>query len=594
MMQERPVRVERRLSAILAADVAGYSRLMHNDEEATHSKVTSLLSDAVFPAIAEHGGRIVKNTGDGFLAEFPSAVEAVRAAMLFQTRVHELTIRDAEDGRLRFRVGINIGDVIVEPHDIFGDGVNIAARLESIAEPGGICVSSSAYDQVLGKITIEFVDLGEQSLKNIARPVRTYAAVRGGVGQQSRGVTSNRSSAPRLSIVVLPFANIGGDPEQDYFVDGVTESLTTDLSRIGGSFVIARNSAFSYKGRAIDVRQVGRELNVRYVLEGSVQRSGKRLRVNVQLIDAENGRHLWAERFEKPVADLFDMQDEIVSRLANALDAQLVVAEARRAERSPYPDATDLCFQGTACIFKGLTPEHLTEARGFFERALAIDPRCVAALVGAASADATMGAYLLTDDRAARCAAAETNAINALSLAPDHAVAHFILGTVYILTNRAAQGIAECEQALALNRNLADAHSYIGFAKYCMGRAGETEGHLLEAFRLSPRHIDAYRWMHVVGLAKLQLGADAEAASWLRRSIEANRNHPLAHFALAAALGLLGALDEARTAAKAGLALNSGFTIRRLRATQPSDNPIYLAGRERFCKGMRLAGVPEG
>ena len=318
MVQERPVRVERRLSAILAADVAGYSRLMHNDEEATHARLTALLTDAVKPAIAEHGGRIVKNTGDGFLAEFPSAVEAVRAAMQFQTRIHELTVGDAEDRRIAFRVGINIGDVIVEPHDIFGDGVNIAARLESIAEPGGICISSSAYDQVRGKVGVEFADLGEQNLKNIARPVRAYAVVRDGPSPATHAERARPDalSPPRLSIVVLPFANLSGDPEQDYFVDGVTESLTTDLSRISGSFVIARNSAFSYKGKAIDVRQVGRELNIRYVLEGSVQRSGNRLRVNVQLIDAESGQHLWAERFEKPVADLFDMQDEIVSRLA--------------------------------------------------------------------------------------------------------------------------------------------------------------------------------------------------------------------------------------------------------------------------------------
>jgi TolB-like protein/class 3 adenylate cyclase len=387
MVQERPVRVERRLSAILAADVAGYSRLMHNDEEATHAKLTALLTDAVAPAIAEHGGRIVKNTGDGFLAEFPSAVEAVRAATQFQTRINDLTIGDGDDRRIAFRVGINIGDVIVEPHDIFGDGVNIAARLESIAEPGGICISSSAYDHVRGKVGIEFADLGEQNLKNIARPVRAYAVVREEptLATHAERARPGAPSASRLSIVVLPFANLSGDPEQDYFVDGVTESLTTDLSRIGGMAVIARNSAFSYKGKAIDVRQVARELNVRYVLEGSVQRSGNRLRVNVQLIDAESGRHLWAERFEKPVAGLFDMQDEIVSRLAHPLGAQLVVAEARRGERSLNPDATDLNFQGLACLYKGATPEHLTQARGFFERALAIDPRSIRALVGVAS-----------------------------------------------------------------------------------------------------------------------------------------------------------------------------------------------------------------
>ena len=596
MVQERPVRRERRLSAILAADVAGYSRLMHNDEEATHATLTELLTEAVNPAIAEHGGRIVKNTGDGFLAEFPSAVEAVRAAMQFQARVKELTMPEVDDRRIVFRVGVNIGDVIVEAHDIFGDGVNIAVRLEGVAAPGGICISSSVYDHVRGKVAVEFADLGEQNLKNIALPVRAYALVRDGPSPaiQAERARSGLLSPPRLSMVVLPFANLSGDPEQDYFVDGVTESLTTDLSRISGSFVIARNSAYSYRGKPIDVRQVGRELNVRYVLEGSVQRSGKRVRVNVQLIDAETGKHLWAERFEKPVADLFDMQDEIVSRLANALDAQLIVAEARRAECSPNPDATDLCFQGMASILKGLVPEHLTQARGFFERALAIDPRCIAALVGMAMVDLTMGGSLLADDRAALCSAAETNAIKALSLAPNDAMAHLVLGDVYIFTNRASQGIAECEQALALNRNLADAHSYIGFAKYCMGRAAETEGHIREALRLSPRDVFHHRWMHAVGQAKLQIGADAEAVRWLRRSIEANRNYPLAYFALAAALGLLGALDEARKAAKAGLALNPSFTIRRLRASQSSYNPSYLAGRDRICTGMRMAGVPEG
>ncbi len=366
---------------------------MHEDEEATHVRLSALLADAVDPAIAEHGGRVVKHTGDGFLAEFPSAVEAVRAALQFQNRIHTFTDGDAENMRIRFRVGINIGDVIVEPHDIFGDDVNIAARLESIADPGGICISSSAYDQVSGKLSIEFADLGEQSLKNIGRPIRVYAVVREGSGAGTQNVGLRTPiTAPHLSIVVLPFANFGDDPEQDYFVDGVTESLTTDLSRISGSFVIARNTAFTFKGKAVNVKQVGRELNVRYVLEGSVQRSGKRLRVNVQLIDTESGKHLWAERFEKPVADLFDMQDEIVSRLAHTLDAQLVVAEARRAELSRHPDATGprlsrFCLRHT----KGPTPDHLAQARGFFERAVAIDPRSVGALVGMASVDADNG-----------------------------------------------------------------------------------------------------------------------------------------------------------------------------------------------------------
>jgi TolB-like protein/Flp pilus assembly protein TadD len=420
--------------------------------------------------------------------------------------------------------------------------------------------------------------------------------VRDGVGAQIQngGTAPTLFSAPRLSIVVLPFANVGGDPEQDYFVDGVTESLTTDLSRIGGLSVIARNSAFSYKGKATDVRQVGRELNVRYVLEGSVQRSSNRFRVNVQLIDAESGSHLWAERFDKPVADLFDMQDEIVSRLTHPLGAQLVVAEARRAERSLHPDAVDLIFQGFACVNKGPTPEYLTQARSFFERALAIDHRSIGALIGTASVDILIAAFHLTDDRAQRCSAAETNAVKALSLAPNYAVAHLILGLAYIFTKRAAQGISEFECALALDRNLAEAHGCIGAAKVFMGRTAEAEGHIHEALRISPRDVSAYRWIQTVGIAKIYLGAYAEAINWLRRSIEANRNASSAHFYLAAALALTGAVDEAQAAAKARLALNPGFTVRRQRLGASSDNSIYLVGLERLCEGMRMAGVPEG
>ena len=499
MVQERPVRLERRLSAILAADVVGYTRLMHHDEEATHAKLTALFADCVMPAIAEHGGRIVKNTGDGLLAEFPSAVEAVRAAIQFQTRVKEVTRAEAEDRRIAFRVGINIGDVIIEPHDIFGDDVNIAARLESIAEPDGICISSSAYDHIRGKVGVEFADLGEQSLKNIARSVRTYAVIWDGRGlpTKSGSSTPNPPSAPRLSIVVLPFANIGGDPEQDYFVDGVTESLTTDLSRISGSFVIARNTAFTFKGKAVDVKQVGRELNVRYVLEGSVQRGGNRLRLNVQLISAETGHCLWAERFDKPVADLFDMQDEIVSRLANTLNAQFIEAEARRAESSLHPNSMDFYFQGMAWFNKGPTPEHMAQAAGFFERALALDPKNIEALVGMASVNTTTAISFLTDDRVPRLVAAEMALTKALSLAPQHARAHVYLGNVKILTNRRAQGVAECEQALVLDRNLAVAHASIGAAKFFMGRGAETEAHVREAFRLSPRDTSAFRWMTV-------------------------------------------------------------------------------------------------
>ncbi|WP_407155965.1 adenylate/guanylate cyclase domain-containing protein [Bradyrhizobium sp. STM 3557] len=596
MVQERPVRVERRLAAILAADVAGYSRLMHRDEEATHAKVTALLTEAVHPAVAEHGGRIVKTTGDGFLAEFPSTVEAVRAAVQFQTRIKELTIGEAEDSRISFRVGVNIGDVIVEPHDIFGNGVNVAARLEGIGEPGGICISSAAYDQVQGKVGFEFADLGEQNLKNIARPVRAYAVAWDGRDQATKidAIKPERPSPPRLSIVVLPFANLSGDPEQDYFVDGVTENLTMDLSRINGSFVIARNTAFTFKGKAMDVQKLGRELNVRYVLEGSVQRGGNRIRVSAQLICVETGNHLWAERFDKLITDLFDMQDEIVSSLANALNAQLIEAEARRAEHSLKPDAIDLVFQGTSCWNKGITAENMAQARGFFERALMLDPGNTEALVGIAALDTLSAAFFLVDDRDSRLAAAEVTLTKVLSMCPQHARAHLYLGAVQNLTKRAAQAVWECERALALDRNLADAHAFIGAAMFFIGRSEETEAHIQQAFRLSPRDPGAFRWMLHNAIAKQILCEDAEAVAWLRGCLEANRNYPIAHFMLAGALGLLGSLEEARAAVRAGLALDPTFTLRRMRVRgRMSDDPAFRAGSKRLMEGMRMAGVPE-
>jgi TolB-like protein/Tfp pilus assembly protein PilF len=408
---------------------------------------------------------------------------------------------------------------------------------------------------------------------------------------------SKRESAgpPRLSIVVLPFVNIGGDPDHEHFVDGVTESLTTDLSRISGAFVIGRNTAFTYKGRAVDLKQIGRELNVRYVLEGSVQRRGNRMRVNVQLIDAETGSHLWAERFDKPLADLFDMQDEIVARLAGALNALLAAAEARRAEKAPNPDSMDLYFQGLAWFNKGLTPDHIAQAQGFFDRALTADPGNVDALVGSARADLLAGVLVYVTDPMAALAAAEAKVTKALSSVPDHARGHVALGYVDIYTRRAAQGIAEGEHALELDRNLVEAHALIGQGKIFAGRAEETEAHIAEALRLSPRDARAYVWMNFAGIAKNHLGSWEQAAAWFRRAIEANRNFPHPHFVLGAALAQLGRLDEARSAVKGGLALNPAFAISRARAawTAMSDDPTYLGQLERIFDGLRKAGIPE-
>ena len=352
----------RKLVAILAADVVGYSRLAGSDEDRTLARLRALRSDLIDPTIAVHHGRVVKRTGDGSIVEFRSVVDAVRCAIEVQNGMVERNAGLPPERRIEFRIGIHLGDVVEESDgDLMGDGVNIAARLEGIAKPGAICLSEDAYRQVKSRLDLAVSDLGATQLKNIAEPVRVYSLQVGLPAQAKHAAplpqTSAPSSAPRLSIVVLPFANIGGDPEQEYFVDGVTESLTTDLSRISGSFVIGRNTAFTYKGKHVDLKQIGRELNVRYVLEGSVQRGGNRMRVNVQLIDAETGNHLWAERFDKPVADLFDMQDEIVARLANQIGTELIIAEARRAERSPHPDSMDLYFQGMAFSTRVFRPK---------------------------------------------------------------------------------------------------------------------------------------------------------------------------------------------------------------------------------------------
>ena len=358
--------------------------------------------------------------------------------------------------------------------------------------------------------------------------------------------------------------------------------------------MIGCNTAFTYKGKLVDLKSIGRELNVRYILEGSVQRGGERMRVNVQLLDAATGGHLWAERFDKPLTDLFDMQDEIVARLAGTLSAQLVAAEARRAERSSQPDSMDLYFQGRAWLNKGSTVEFRAQARRFFERALALDPGNIDARVGAAWVDVRTGNSYTIDDPAACFAAAEAALTKTLSLAPEYAMAHQVLGLILISTNRAAQGIAECERALALDRNLAPAHGAIGLGKYSMGLGEETERHVQEALRLSPCDTSAYRWMMYAGFAKLLLGANQEAVARLRRSVEMNRNFPLAHFYLAVALAHLGRLDEARPAVQAGLALDPTFTISRFRARASSDNPTYLTQRERILDGLRKVGLPEG
>jgi TolB-like protein len=370
--------VTRRLTAILAADVVGYSRLMGADEEGTHERFKAHLVELLDPKIREHHGRIVKTTGDGVLAEFASVVDAVRCAGEIQRAMADRDLDLAEERRLRFRIGVNLGDVIVDGGDIYGDGVNIAARLEGLAAPGSICVSGTVRDHIGDRLPYAFEDMGEQSVKNIARPVRVYALRPGDIaGLPAASGSSSASSrqpgaAPRLSIVVLPFTNLSDDREQQYFADGITEDLTTDLSRIADMFVISRNTAFTYRNKPIDAKQIGRELGVRYALEGSLRRSGDQVRVNAQLIDAATDAHLWAERFERDIGDLFALQNEITGRLANALGVELIAAEAARP--TEHPDALDYILRGRAAGFKPVSRDSCAERIRLFEHALALDP----------------------------------------------------------------------------------------------------------------------------------------------------------------------------------------------------------------------------
>jgi TolB-like protein/class 3 adenylate cyclase len=583
----------RKLAAILVADVVGYSRLARLDEEGTLADLRALRSDVLDPAIASRRGRVVKRTGDGAIVAFSSVVDAARCAVEIQTAIIERNQGTPDANSIRLRIGLHLGDVVEEADgDLMGDGVNVAARLEGVAQPGGICLSDDAWRQVKGRIDMSAEDLGLVYLKNIPEPVRVFSLAVGASARLGPVVAPSEAPAPRLSIVVLPFLNLGGGPEQDYFVDGITESLTSDLSRISGAFVIARNTAFTYKGRAADVKQIGRELNVRYVLEGSVQRGGDRMRVSVQLIDAESGRHLWSERFDKRVVDVFDMQDEIVSRLANRLGQELDAAEARRAEGAANPDSMDHYFLGLGYYHRNGI-DFLHRARTHFSRALELEPNNVDALVRRAWVEVTLVAAWMPHDRDERLGLAEVDLRKALKLRPGSASAHAGLGVLYMCSNRAELGIVECERALALDQNLATAHGWIGMGKYYIGRGEETEAHVLEALRISPRDAYACAWMVFAAFAKLAEGSDEKAAAWASRSIEASPDFMNSYFLLAAALVGLGRMTEAQEAVRAGRELNPAFTIARYRASPSSDNPRYVAGLERVLDALRKAGVPE-
>src|SRR6516165_5490958 len=538
----------RRLTAILAADVAGYSRLMGADEEGTHERLRAHLRELVDPKIEEHRGRIVKNTGDGFLAEFPSVVDAVRCAVEVQRGMVEREPEVREDERIRFRIGVNLGDVIVEPHDIFGDGVNVAARLEALAEPGGICVSRMVRDNVRDKLDYTFEDLGEQQAKNIARPVRVFAlrleALAGASALRAplASPVSQPLKAPRLSIVVLPFTNLSTDPEQQYFADGITEDLTTDLSRLENMFVISRNTAFTYRNKPIGTKQIGRELGVRYVLEGSVRRLGNQVRVNAQLIDAETDAHLWAERFDGDTEDLFMLQDEVTRRIAFALDVQLINAEATR--KIDDPDALDCILRGRAAEAKPPTRDTYAEAIAWLERALALDPG--SAQAQGLLADVLVGRVLdqMTDTAAADIARAEDLLGQALGQSPSDPVARYAKGNLLRQARRCEAAILEYETVIELDRNAAGAYANLGWCKFLAGAIEEAIPALEYALRLSPRDNRAGNWCGRIGVVHLLQSRIEDAILWLEKAGTISPALPFVPAVLASAYALKGKTEH--------------------------------------------------
>jgi TolB-like protein/cytochrome c-type biogenesis protein CcmH/NrfG len=595
----------RRLTAILAADIAGYSRLMGADEEGTHERVRAHLRELVDPKIREHRGRTVKNTGDGFLAEFPSVVDAVRCAVEVQRGMIDRELEVTDERRITFRIGINLGDVIVEEHDIFGDGVNIAARLEALAEPGGVCVSRTVRDHIRNKLPYPFEDLGEQSVKNIARPVRVYALSAAAVALLPPSVATAEagkpvasSTSPRLSIVVLPFANMSNDPEQEYFADGITDDLTTDLSRISGSFVIARNTAFTYKGKSVDVKQVGRELGVRYVLEGSVRRVGDQVRVNVQLVDGESGAHLWGDRFDTDRANLAQAQDEITGRLARTLNLELAVASVRQIEqeRAVDPDARDLVMRGWVLYNRMASAATREEAQRAFERALEIDPESVDARIG-------LGEVLVSADPAGGSSSflqnitrAEQLVFEALERDPKRSRAHFAMGLIRRRQGRLPDSKIELEAAIALDPNQASGHRQLGITLMFLGQPEAAIPQLEKSTRLSPHDPFIALNYHALGTCHLFLGQVDEAIDLLRRARATSPRYYFVHLNLAAALGLRADLNEARAALAEGVKLKPELnSLARFSAfRRSSNNPEYLRLREKTIEvGLRKAGMPE-
>ncbi|HEV2547214.1 MAG TPA: tetratricopeptide repeat protein, partial [Stellaceae bacterium] len=577
-------RVQRRLAAILAADVAGYSRLIGVDEEGTIARLRALRHELIDPTIASHGGRIVKTTGDGILIEFASVVDAVRCAVEVQRGTASRNGDIPPEKRIEFRVGIHLGDVVVEGADLLGDGVNVAARLEGVAEPGGICISEDAYRQVRDRVASKFVDSGEQQFKNIAHPVRVYRLI-----EPASTTTLTQASLPlpdKPSIAVLAFANMSGDPEQEYFSDGIAEDIITLLSHSRSLFVIARNSSFIYKGRSVDVKQIARELGVRYVLEGSVRRGGIRVRVTAQLIEAETGNHLWAERYDRDIADVFAVQDEITEAVAIAIEPRVAEIERQRAMRKA-PESLGAWEAYQRGLSHNARPAEFERAKHYYKRAIDLDPNFGAAYSELAQTTLSDATSFQSRDVREALDEALTLARQALSLGPTDAIAHSRVGLALTLRGDYAGGLAEGLTALSINPNLAVGHGELGTTLLFSGRPREAIDALLEALRRDP--FDPARFVRLshIALAHYYLREYDDAVDTAKTTIRSYPDHPWSYRYLAAALGQLGRIGEARAALQKAIAISPKSFDMHVRNRTPWVRPEDY---EHMLEGLRKAG----
>ena len=577
----------RKLAAILAADVVGYSRMMGEDEAGTAKAVRERRDEAA-PIIAAHGGRLFKTMGDGMLIEFPSVVAAVECALAMQKQMAERNAETAGANDIVYRIGVHLGDVLVDGDDVLGDGVNIAARLEGVAEPGGVSISGSAYDHVRGRVEAEFADLGEKTLKNIARPLRVFAARVGPskVGR-SAAAPSPRRPSPAASIAVLPFANMSGDPEQEYFADGISEDIITALSKLSQLLVIARNSSFTFKGKNVDLREVGKTLGVRHVLEGSVRKSGSRIRITAQLIDATTGGHVWAERFDRNLTDIFDVQDDVTAHIVSALSVNLTSGELRRmaTARTDNQEAYDCYLRGRELWRKG---DRQANARALevLERAIRLDP----GFVPAHAVLAIVHLNEVINDWSPSPEASRQSSIacaaRAVALDDTNPDAHFAMGVVTLWLRRHDEALRHAERAIALDPNHRRCSTGARRDPALRGPFGRGAAVFDRSLAVDPLFDQILQFQ---AQAYYALGRYDEAAEWAKRRIAANPTTDTSRVFLAASYGQMGQLDEAREAWQEALRVNPSYSLEQRRNVLPYKNPEDF---ERLADGLRKAGLP--